>query len=361
MSFGGPSRDGVPCPAELRGRVERFADRLPMPAAYFELVLRQFGTTQFIRDELLADTGVSAAQLAAPGAEVTLGQQLQQIRNLNRLAPGGWALHAGAAFHAATHGALGFAAVSAPTLGDALDLILRFLPTRNPGLGGEGVVLRSEQLFVLLERTALLAEERVPLAETTFLAIQALVETVLARPFADGRFEFAYAPPPWAYRYPEVFHGEVRFDAPRNAIVMPAALRGTRSPVADPAALASSLPALEAQARRVDGHDNTAACLEMLLHQAGDAPVSLAEASRRLGLSRRTMIRRLHASGASYRELVDRHRRRRAEALLRDGSYSVAEIGYRLGYEDATNFARACRRWFGTAPGALRRGGNAPG
>jgi hypothetical protein len=89
--------------------VERYADRLPMPAAYFELALRLFGTSQFMRDELLAGTGVSAAQLSQPGAEMTLGQQLQQIRNVNRLAPAGWALGIGAAFQASTHGPLGFA------------------------------------------------------------------------------------------------------------------------------------------------------------------------------------------------------------------------------------------------------------
>ena len=341
--------------------MERFAERLPMPAAYFELVLRQFGTTRFVRDELLAETGVSAAQLAEPGAEITLGQQLQQIRNLNRLMPGGWALHAGASFHASTHGALGFAVVSAATLGDALDLIARFLPARNPALGAQGEDVGDEYRFVLCVRTALLAEERVPLIETLFLAIQALLEAILARPFSEGRFELDYSAPPWAHRYPECFHAEQRFGAERSAIVLPTRLRAARSPLSDPVTLASSLPALEAQARRIEGLDFTTARVEMLLQQAGDAPVRLADVARRLGMSRRTLIRRLHESGASYRELVDRHRRRRAEALLREGTYSVTEIGYRLGYEGATNFARACRRWFGAAPGELRRRAGEPG
>jgi AraC-like DNA-binding protein len=48
----------------------------------------------------------------------------------------------------------------------------------------------------------------------------------------------------------------------------------------------------------------------------------------------------------------------RAEVLLREGTYNVAEISDRLGYEDAANFARACRRWFGATPSALRRGRN---
>lgn len=41
--------------------------------------------------------------------------------------------------------------------------------------------------------------------------------------------------------------------------------------------------------------------------------------------------------------------------LLRAGSLTVAELAYRLGYEDSANFSRACRRWFGSAPGGLRQ------
>jgi len=33
----------------------------------------------------------------------------------------------------------------------------------------------------------------------------------------------------------------------------------------------------------------------------------------------------------------------------------VAELAYRLGYEDTANFNRACRRWFGKSPGRLRQ------
>ena len=338
--------------------MERFADHLPMPAAYFELALRQFGTTQFLRDELLAGTAVSAAQLAAPGAEITLGQQLRQVRNINCMAPGGWALGIGTSFHTSTHGPLGFAAVSGATLGDAFDLVARFMHVRNPSHRGEGSLAGGEYRLALAEQTALVDEERIPVVETLLLALQALVEAVLARPCGETRFELGYAAPPWVHRYRECFHGELCFEARQSAIVVPASLRAARSPFADPGTWASALPALEAQARRLDGLDFTAARVELLLQQGGDAPAPLADVARRLGMSRRSLIRRLQESGAGYRELVDRHRRRRAEALLREGSESVAEIGYRLGYEDAANFARACRRWFGAAPSALRRGGN---
>jgi AraC-like DNA-binding protein len=58
--------------------------------------------------------------------------------------------------------------------------------------------------------------------------------------------------------------------------------------------------------------------------------------------------------------LRDADRRRRAEELLREGVLTVAELAFRLGYQDAGNFSRACRRWFGASPGSLRGKCDAP-
>ena len=335
--------------------MDRFADRLPVPASYFELVLRQFGTTGFLRDQLLAGTGVGVEKLSEPGAEITLGQQLQQLRNLNRLLPGGWALSVGASFHASTHGPLGFAAVSAATLGDALDLVARFFQVRHPSHRANGELVGGEYRLALTAQTALLDEERLPIAEIFLLSVQTLIEAILARPFSDGRFELDYPAPAWAHLYPRVFHAEIRFAAPRTALIVPAALLGLHSPLADPMTIAAALPTLEALARRIDGLDFTAARVEQLLTQAGDTSLPLADSAKRIGLSRRSLIRRLHEAGTSYRELRDLHRMRRAETLLRDGTQSMAEIGYRLGYGDTANFSRACRRWFGASPSILRQ------
>src|SRR5262245_42058148 len=102
---------------------------LPMTSAYFELALREFGGSAESEAAVRDGTGDAARE---PGGEITLGQQLQQIRNLNRLSPPGWALQLGNRFEAATHGPLGFAAVSAPTLAESIAVIERFAHLRSP-------------------------------------------------------------------------------------------------------------------------------------------------------------------------------------------------------------------------------------
>jgi AraC-like DNA-binding protein len=82
-----------------------------------------------------------------------------------------------------------------------------------------------------------------------------------------------------------------------------------------------------------------------------------ARVAERLGMSERTFSRRLHGAGVSYRRIVDDARKVLADEYLREGGLSVGEISSLLGFADASTFHRACRRWFGQAPGARRRKG----
>lgn len=72
--------------------------------------------------------------------------------------------------------------------------------------------------------------------------------------------------------------------------------------------------------------------------------------AKALDISVRTLQRRLAANDLSYRQLLDRIRRKKAEAELISRSRSVAEIAQRLGYSDPSHFVRAFRRWTGYPP-----------
>jgi AraC-like DNA-binding protein len=68
----------------------------------------------------------------------------------------------------------------------------------------------------------------------------------------------------------------------------------------------------------------------------------------------RTAARRLKALGWTFSELLDEHRRYRAEDLLQSGALELVEVADRLGYSDVQGFNRAFARWLGCAPGEYR-------
>lgn len=91
----------------------------------------------------------------------------------------------------------------------------------------------------------------------------------------------------------------------------------------------------------------------VLEHLPRDVPSSAAVASI-LGLSARTLARRLADEGASYQAIVDGVRRRLAESYLDDTALSLAEIAFLLGYADQSSFTTAFKRWTGATPGERR-------
>jgi AraC-like DNA-binding protein len=73
-----------------------------------------------------------------------------------------------------------------------------------------------------------------------------------------------------------------------------------------------------------------------------------------LGVSERTLQRRLADVGRSVSEIVEDFRREEAARLLCDPRISLVEVAGRLGYSEQTSFTRAFRRWTGSTPGAWR-------
>lgn len=328
----------------------RSADKLPMPSTYFELAMREFGGSAEAAAALCAGTGVTPD---APGGEITLGQQLQQVRNINRLQPPGWGLRLGRRFEAVTHGPVGFAAVSAPTLATAIAVIEGYGHVRAPYFRFASRGDAGRFILEIHERVPLADDERVPLMETLMASLQQLIEALVGSPLREASFHFAWPSPAYAERYAEAFHGAVRFAAPRTMLAFPLPSLWLRCATADPIMYEVSMRKLEMLQRRLEGDDHLVGRIEHLIAATAQV-LTLQEMAQLVHMSTRTVIRHLRRAGTTYQELVDAHRREQAEMLLASPALDVAEIAYELGYADPANFGRACRRWFGVAPSFYR-------
>jgi AraC-like DNA-binding protein len=74
-----------------------------------------------------------------------------------------------------------------------------------------------------------------------------------------------------------------------------------------------------------------------------------------LALSARTLSRRLADEGTTYEEVVDQLRRTLALQYLKDPGMSISQIASLLGYEGATSFNHAFKRWTGRSPFVARK------
>jgi AraC-like DNA-binding protein len=86
----------------------------------------------------------------------------------------------------------------------------------------------------------------------------------------------------------------------------------------------------------------------------GEGVPTLSKIASELGLSARTLQRRLSASGQTYQSIVDAARRQLAHQLLRETDHCLAEIAFRTGFSEQSAFSRAFKRWSGQTPRSYR-------
>ncbi|HET7085568.1 MAG TPA: AraC family transcriptional regulator [Rhizomicrobium sp.] len=78
------------------------------------------------------------------------------------------------------------------------------------------------------------------------------------------------------------------------------------------------------------------------------------EIARRLGVSRRTLARRLSGEGLSYSKLLEDLKLHLARRYLADGNLSISQIAWLLGYQEIGAFSRAFKHWTGKTPREAR-------
>ena len=81
------------------------------------------------------------------------------------------------------------------------------------------------------------------------------------------------------------------------------------------------------------------------------------EVAGQLGLSLRTLHRKLAKDGLSYQELLDNMRKSVAVEFLENTHLLIDQVAERVGFADATSFRKAFRKWTGHSPTDYRRAG----
>jgi AraC-like DNA-binding protein len=76
--------------------------------------------------------------------------------------------------------------------------------------------------------------------------------------------------------------------------------------------------------------------------------------ARELGMSDRTLQRRITDEGTTFRQLLNETRQELVRQYLGDPSVEITEAAFLVGYEDPNSFYRAFRSWEGTTPGEWR-------
>ncbi|NUP07803.1 MAG: AraC family transcriptional regulator [Polyangiaceae bacterium] len=308
------------------------------------------------QEALFHGLGLDREALADPAARMSLDvveRLVARARELTGGAPLG--LYLGMQMRASGHGYVGFAAMTSATVREALDLAVRFAPTRTTAI----------QLRLVDEGStaALVIDERADFGTARDVVISAIaiglwqMACALTERELGGRLDFAFAEPPnWSFSTD--MRQNVRFGQPCNRLVFEPSLLDLELAPADPAARRLALDQCEtalSSLERAASSPYADRVLRLVARDDGIAAASIDDVAARLHVSARTLKRRLATEGKDYSTLLAEARRDKALLLLRTTDLPIEAVAERVGYSDVANFTRAFRRWTGTTPSAARR------
>ena len=335
-------------------------DEMPLTSSYARVLLAQFAGHD---GDLLVGSGLTGAALMA-AERISVRQQLAIFRNAaritERIAEPGWALRYAAGISAAMHGAMGVAAVSAPTVREGLAVLARFARTRDPYMDFRLFELPDELGLEFVTGVIPLGDLEQPMIEICLSFVVAMLRVMAGAEAAGCRLMITAAAPDHAALYGDFLPVPCMFGADRNAVIVPRPLAGARSLVADAALHRDALAACGRELAALGAIFPDETRVRWLIEASPAAPPSFSDVARMLGRSERALSRQLAAAGTSFRQIRDECNITQAKALLQSSHLPLVEIAARTGFDDAANFSRAFRRVTGMAPGAYRRSCDAP-
>ena len=330
------------------------AQDLGMPAIYLHLLAELLRSIGVDEQDLLLRVGLDPARLESTDLRVSQPQASEFVtRAIIESGEPGLGILLAKELKLPLHGALGTAVMSSRTLGDALELMTRYLTLRVPHLQ---VRKRENAGLACYQVTC-----DVDLGPLHGFIMDAMLfgcvsmGAQLTGSVVDGlKILRRGAEPAYFRRFRSQIPVPVEFDATENALVVPAARLALPVRFTDDQLAASSRAQCEEALRQLTEDAGFSCRVRRVIETSHPFPPKLARVAGTLFVSERTLKRRLQEEQASFQQLVDEVRLERAGDLLRNSGLNLSQIADALGYADAANFTRAFKRWTGTSPSQYR-------
>ena len=192
------------------------------------------------------------------------------------------------------------------------------------------------------------------LTDVTFASLVELGRRGTGQRLAPQRIELLRRRPK-SDVYQKYFDCPVRFGASRNAITLKTVDLNRPFPGHNQELLDIVTPALVSALGELQARSSIKEQVKVVLKRSlASGRPELSDVARDLGLSERTLQRRITEDGTSFRDVLIEARQELGRQLLSDPSAEIDEVACLLGYQDASSFYRAFRYWEGVTPSRWR-------
>lgn len=309
-----------------------------------------------VHEQVLADAELEAADLEDGLARVPWEKYFALVRAaLRRTNDPAFGLHMTEQSIVGAYDALCHLTRSGCTLRDAIDMCIRYA----------GLVVDSDAPIALLEHGSTatirlcIAFDDSPegrfVAEQTVGGLCGLIPRFVGDHAIPRRVYFAHRAPSYRAEYTRLFAGRERFGHAFTGFDIDRAWLDCKQVHHFPELQDLLQTRVEALLARVERDATATARVQRWLgsNLQREKP-SLIEIAHGLGMSTRSLRRKLREEGAHCSELIDNELAARARRMLADRHCSLQETAFALGFATHSAFTRAFKRWTGLSPTEFR-------
>lgn len=305
--------------------------------------------------ETILDGAVDAKLLDDPDARVPAATVHQLWRRAEELSgDSAFGVRTAGAIQPGSFDVLDYACRNCSTVAAGLRLYARYTPLLHDQIRASVVAAPdAARLEHVLDDGSALPRQY---AEFIIASLVVIVRQASGADVAPRYVEFIHAAPDDVSVHREFFGCPVRFGSPSSGFGLNRVDFDRPLVRAQPGLLA----VLERHAERLLAESAKPDSLvsqvrSAIIEHLRSGSLSATEVGRSLGMSDRTLRRRLDADGTTYQHLLADVRQELALRYLEEKHVSIDEVGLLLGFADRSAFVRAFRQWTGKTPAELRR------
>jgi AraC-like DNA-binding protein len=320
-----------------------------------------------IMRQMMTEIGIDWVELAErvkldpavfddPTRELTGIDELKLQRGFARATrrePGTW-FHTGRRYHVLSLGPLGLAVLTARNTEHGLRTAMLFQDLCSSMLRYELIYDRGELRGIAGDASGIPADLREFHLERALSCVPRFLSDMWQDSQMVVRAEISLDRPKNWQRCEEILGFPVVFGAPDNRWYFREGAGSAPLPMANPLLEETYRGVCLDFLDRIRIRNDFVAELSAVLARVGHRFPSATDAASTLGVSERTLHRRLAEAGKNFGQIVDGLREERARYLLRHSSLSLAQLAELLGFAEAASFSRAFKRWTGLSPRIFR-------
>ncbi len=307
-------------------------------------------------DRIFGNAGISPDMAGLPTLQLSLNAYCRLFEQSARFTRNdNFGLWFGNQFNPRDLGLWGYAAVSSPTLGTALNTLVDLFPLHQQSSSMR--LARHDEGLLRLEYRIEAPEiiERRQDAELSLGMFLNVVRECMGPSWAPEEVHFEHPQPEGWREHERAFAAPVFFSQPTNALLFRDEICARAMPARDARLMAAMRMCLERLSERGDLRVSVADRVRATVRaRLPEGLPSLEDVAQDLRLSAGAVMRELNREGVSYKDMVDKTRRDLALSYLRHRQLPLSEIALLLGYSELSAFSRAVRRWTGRSPSAVR-------